>query len=156
LGSGTGLGLMFMGVLIFFVVITALMLYMQSFEPPPTINFEDTQNAEATQEQINAPTLYGEASWYSRKECCTKSNPDSLMANRKPLDDDALTCAMWLFEFGTKLKITCGDKSVVCVVSDRGPNRRFKKRIVDLSRAAFQKISSLEKGLCLVKVTVVE
>jgi len=27
---------------------------------------------------------------------------------------------------------------------------------VDLSRAAFQKISSLEKGLCLVKVTVVE
>ena len=114
---------------------------------------ENTPTVKQTQ---SIPTLYGNATWYSRNECCTKSNPNALMANNKPLDDNDLTCAIWLFKFGTKLKITCGDKSVVCIVTDRGPGRKekYEDRIIDLSKAAFKRIGDLKSGKIRVRVTL--
>ena len=98
----------------------------------------------------------GTASWYSRKECCTRRNPNALMANGRPLNDNALTCASWDYPFGTRLRITNIDnnKSAVVTVTDRGPAKRLYKkgRIIDLSKAAFRAIGNLNKGLIRIKV----
>lgn len=66
----------------------------------------------------------------------------------------ALTCASNVYKLGTWLKVTNMEngKSVVVKVTDTGA---FKApRIVDLSKAAFSQIASLNRGL--VKVLVEE
>lgn len=98
----------------------------------------------------------GLASWYSRAECCTAKNPNALMANGQPLRDDRYTCASWDYPLGAVVRVTAGARSVECVVTDRGPARRLtaQGRIVDLTRAAFQRLAPLDRGL--VRVTVRE
>ena len=99
--------------------------------------------------------LVTEASWYSRKECCTPKNPDALMANGRPLDDNALTCASWDYPFGTQLKIHNleGTKSVIVTVTDRGPAKRLYNagRKLDLSKAAFTALAPIEQGVIRVQ-----
>jgi len=85
------------------------------------------------------------ASWYG-DECKGK-----LMANGKPFDPNAMTCACWNYPFGTKLKVTYKDKSVVVTVTDRGPNKRLK-RDIDLSREAFRRLAPLKLGLINVDI----
>lgn len=60
------------------------------------------------------------------------------------------------YPYGTLLKITnlANDKSVIIRVNDRGPFS--KKRLVDLSPAAFEAIGSLRTGILKVKVETVE
>jgi rare lipoprotein A len=91
----------------------------------------------------------GPASWYGA-ECHGK-----LMANGKPFDMNALTCASYNYPLGTTLLVTSGTKSVVVKVTDRGPNRRLKREI-DLSRAAFKRLAPLDNGLIQVKLEVVK
>ena len=90
------------------------------------------------------------ASWYGEEH---RGLP---MANGKPFDPDKLTCASWFYPFGTKLLVRSGSRSVVVTVTDRGPNRRFlktkRRRIIDLSRAAFARIGNLRHGLVPVSV----
>lgn len=101
----------------------------------------------------------GQASWYSRKSCLQESG-QYIMANRKELRDEDYTCAIWGQKFGTIIKVTNikTGASVQVMVTDRGPAKRLVKkgRIIDLSRAAFQAICPLEKGLCKVKVEVIK
>ena len=108
-------------------------IFADPVETPPAFSFET------------------ETSWYSRKECCTASNPNALMANGKPLNDAALTCANWDYEFGQKLKITnkANGKHVVVTVTDRGPAKRlyWQGRMIDLSKAAFARIADLRAGV---------
>ncbi len=49
-----------------------------------------------------------------------------------------MTCAHRSLPFGTKLKVTHGDRSVVVTVNDRGPFVRG--RVLDLSTAAARAI----------------
>jgi rare lipoprotein A len=100
--------------------------------------------------------ISGKASWYSRAECVSKANPNALMANGKPLNDAALTCAMWDVPFGTRVLVRSGDRSVVCVVTDRGPAKRLVRsgRVIDLSKATFQRLGDLRAGLVPVTVEV--
>ena len=95
------------------------------------------------------PILRGYASWYSTAE---SKKP---MANGKPLDDDALTCAAWGWPFGCNLRVTSGSKSVIVTVTDRGPAWRLyaEGRVIDLTRAAFSTLAPLNGGLVEVEVT---
>lgn len=76
-----------------------------------------------------------------------------IAANGHKFNPAAMTCATWLYPFGTKLRITDSHNHLACdvIVTDR-PARRFKRRI-DLSPAAFQKLNGLEMGICDVIVT---
>lgn len=75
------------------------------------------------------------------------------MANGKPFDKNQLTCASWNYPLGTKLTVTHGEKSVQVTVTDRGPNKRLKGRIIDLSQAAFQELADPKLGLISVRIS---
>ena len=102
----------------------------------------------------------GVASWYSRKECMTRTNPDALMANGRPLDDAALTCASWDYPFGTVLRVetACGARGVDVTVTDRGPAKRLyaQGRKIDLTRAAFSRLAHLDAGLVGIRYRRIE
>lgn len=75
------------------------------------------------------------------------------MANGRRFSDDGFTCASWDYVLGTRLLVSniSGTREVVVVVTDR-TNRRFKGKRIDLSKAAFQKLDDLNKGLIRVNV----
>ncbi len=101
-----------------------------------------------------------ESSWYSRAECISEKNPNALMANTEPLNDNALTCAHWDYDFGTFLKVTHvgNGKSVIVKVCDRGPAKRLYKkgRKIDLTREAFSRLEKLSVGIIPVRIEVVK
>jgi rare lipoprotein A len=84
-----------------------------------------------------------QASWYG------ENHRGRLMANGQPFDPDKLTAASWFYDLGTKVVVTCDDRSVVVEITDRGPAKRLvqKGRTLDLSRAAFAKLASPDLGL---------
>ena len=94
----------------------------------------------------------GTASWYGA-ECAGKP-----MANGKPFNPAALTCASWAYPLGTRLRVTntATGLSVVVVCTDRGPNRRLVAagRCIDLSAAAFAAVGDRTAGLVPVRVEV--
>ena len=94
----------------------------------------------------------GTASWYGA-ECAGKP-----MANGKPFNPSALTCASWAYPLGTKLRVTntATGASVLLVVTDRGPAKRLVAagRCIDLSAAAFGLIGDRTAGLVPVRVEV--
>ncbi len=118
------------------------------------ILFLSTKPAMPVTKPAEIPTLpsVGYASYYSY-ECA-----DQPMANGKIFDPEKRTCASWFYDFDTMLMVKSLDtgRTTEVVVTDRGPNKRLVKkgRIIDLSKRAFQDISSLEKGLTKVIVTV--
>ena len=65
-------------------------------------------------------------------------------------DPEQLTAAHKTLPFGTKLKVSLGPKSVIVVITDRGPF--IKGRDLDLSKAAFQKLENTRVGLIKVKI----
>ncbi|MEM6964583.1 MAG: septal ring lytic transglycosylase RlpA family protein, partial [Bacteroidota bacterium] len=71
-------------------------------------------------------------------------------------DKNKMTCAHNDFPYGSMLKVTHleNKKSVTVKVIDRGPY--IKGRIVDLSRAAAQKIGLIQDGVAQVKVELVD
>jgi rare lipoprotein A len=83
---------------------------------------------------------YGVASWYGPE---FHGRPTS---SGEIFNMNALTCAHKEFPFGTKLKVTnlSNNKSVECLVNDRGPF--VSGRDLDLSYAAANEIGLLGKG----------
>ncbi len=92
----------------------------------------------------------GLASYYGKKFHGKK------MANGKPFNMYAFTCAHPTLPFGTKVKVTNleNGKWVIVTVTDRGPY--VKNRIIDLSYAAAKEIGMIKDGVVKVKVEVVE
>ena len=94
----------------------------------------------------------GKASWYSRHSPGINRHT----ANNELFDDAAMTCAMWGVEFHQKIKVTNLDngKSLIVRVNDRGPHKRYvhKGRIIDLTKAAFKKLSPTKGGLINVQI----
>lgn len=74
-------------------------------------------------------------------------------------DHDRLTCAIWNVPFDTLIEVTNirNNKKVIVRVNDRGPSRRLCRegRIIDLTKAAFQKIEDLDNGLVNVTLRVI-
>lgn len=99
----------------------------------------------------------GYSSWYSRHDPGIRIRT----ANNEVFNDQVMTCAMWGVKFGTQLKVTnrSNGKYVIVRVNDRGPHRRYvqkEDRVIDLTKAAFSRISPTGKGLIPVKVEKVE
>ena len=88
---------------------------------------------------------YTTASWYGGE---TDGLVGKLTASGEPLDDKAMTCALWDVPLGTKIKVSHKNKFVVVRVNDRGPNRkRFPGRGIDLTKAAFARLADPKQGL---------
>lgn len=88
----------------------------------------------------------GQASWYGDE---LAGRP---MANGQPFNPAALTCASWGYPLGTHLRVSHKRNSVEVIVADRGPNKRHKARVIDLSRAAFKRLADPKVGLIEVKI----
>ena len=94
--------------------------------------------------------FYGQASFYANKFNGRKT------ANGEIFDQKKLTCACNVLPLGTWVKVTNlrNGRSVVVKVNDRIHPRM--KRVVDLSRAAAQKLGYISRGLTRVKVEVID
>lgn len=89
------------------------------------------------------------ASFYHDKFDGRKTSNGEIFSQKK------LTCAHRTFPFGTRLKVTNIDngKSVLVRVNDRGPYA--KSRMIDLTRAAAQKLGFVQDGEVIVQIEIV-
>jgi rare lipoprotein A len=74
-------------------------------------------------------------------------------ASGQRFNQNAMTCAHRSLPFGTKLRVTHGDRSVVVTVNDRGPFVRG--RVLDLSTAAARAVGLTGVGVGRVTAEVV-
>ncbi len=92
--------------------------------------------------QVQAET--GVASFYGGKHHGRK------MANGQVFNQWSDSCAHKTRKFGTVLTITMGNRSVRCVVRDRGPY--IRGRIIDLSVAGARELGLIGRGIGRVSV----
>jgi rare lipoprotein A len=97
---------------------------------------------------VAQPVQRGNASWYGEE------HRGLTMANGRPFNPDALTCASWFYPLGTVLHVRCDRRSVYVVVTDRGPRSDLvaSGRVIDLSRRAFELLGNLRVGLLPVEI----
>lgn len=101
-----------------------------------------------------------QASYYSHasliKEGTRKANEPQIMANGKPFNENAMTCATRDYPLGTLLRIKnkANGRFVVVRVTDR-IGKRFKGKRVDLTKKVFKKLSPLSKGIIFVDIEVI-
>lgn len=99
--------------------------------------------------------LDGMASWYA--EFSPGIRPTT--ANMEQFNHNKMTCAMWGLPFGTMVEVTNldNDQKIVVRINDRGPALKYVRegRIIDLTKAAFEKIADLKSGLANVRVRVI-
>lgn len=74
-------------------------------------------------------------------------------ASGQRFDQSKLTCAHRSLPFGTKLRVTHGNRSVIVTVNDRGPYVRG--RILDLSTAAARAVGLTDEGVGRVTAEVI-
>jgi rare lipoprotein A len=94
----------------------------------------------------------GYATWYGARFAGRRT------ASGEPFDPWALTAAHRTLPFGTWVKVTRIDtgQSVRVRITDRGPyGGPGQRRIIDLSRAAAERIDLLRAGVAPVKVRVI-
>lgn len=98
-----------------------------------------------------AYTQTGEASYYA------DALAGSITASGEIYQPDALTAAHRRLPLGTKVEVVnlSNGKSVAVVINDRGPYAG-KDRILDLSKAAAEKLGFVEEGVARVRLTVIE
>jgi rare lipoprotein A len=94
----------------------------------------------------------GWASWYG------KQHQGRTTASGERFSRKQLTAAHRSLPLGTKVKVTNlrTKQQVVVKINDRGPYGGGKRRIIDLSEAAAQRVGLLEQGTERVEVVVVE
>jgi rare lipoprotein A len=107
-----------------------------------------TQSTRAELTSNTSKTQKGMASWYGEE------HRGKLMANGQRFDPDKLTAASWFYPLGTRVRVTIHSpefetRSVLVTITDRGPAKRLVEqgRVIDLGRAAFQKIAAPDLGL---------
>ncbi len=94
----------------------------------------------------------GEASWYGEQF----QGKTTASGERFNMND--YTAAHREYEFGTKVRVTNleNNKSVTVRINDRGPFAGGRRRIIDLSKAAFAEIANLNNGTINVRVQVID
>lgn len=91
---------------------------------------------------VKAAEQCGEASYY----CC--EHHGRLTASGKPFNQWAMTAAHRSLRFGTMVRVTLGDRSVVVEITDRGPF--VAGRVIDLSLAAAEALGMIQSGVARV------
>ncbi|MCO7516989.1 septal ring lytic transglycosylase RlpA family protein [Pseudomonas guariconensis] len=88
----------------------------------------------------------GTASWYGSRHHGKRT------ASGEPFNQHGLTAAHRSLPFGSRVRVTnlANQRSVVVRINDRGPHTRG--RLIDLSRAAAEKIGMLRSGTARVRV----
>lgn len=106
---------------------------------------EESETKELTEVQ------HGQASWYGGKHHGRRT------ASGERFDKNKLTAAHRTLPFGTVVRVTNSknDKSVVVRINDRGPFGK-KRRIIDVSEAAAEKLGMIRSGVVPVTVEVLE
>ena len=95
-------------------------------------------NASITPSSGTGRTFSGMASFYGNES-------GSKTASGQRFNQEAMTCAHRSLPFGTRLRVTHGDRSVVVTVNDRGPFVRG--RVLDLSTAAARAVGLTGAGV---------
>lgn len=108
----------------------------------------DAEIIEAVEEAKNK--IEGIVSWYADKFHGQRTSSGELYNNKE------LTAAHRTLPFGSKVKVTNvqNGKSVVVKINDRGPHS--KSRIMDLSKAAFEQIGSINSGVLNIEMEIVK
>ena len=124
-----------------FTSITSIILLLSS------IIFTNTAYAERYYPKEGA----GKVSWYG------SAHQGKRTANGEVFDMNKLTAASNIIPMGKRVKMTCTTtgKSVVVKINDTGGFSKYG-RTFDLSKAAFNAISDVNKGLTHVKYTVLD
>jgi rare lipoprotein A len=127
-------------IIILVCLLNSSLSYSQEASPDTT--------ASARTLKANQKIYYGTASYYADKFNGRKT------ANGEIYDGEKYTAACNVLPLGTWIRVTNSrnKKSVIVKVNDRLHPRM--KRIVDLSRAAAQKLGYINRGLTQVKVEV--
>ncbi|TBU97895.1 septal ring lytic transglycosylase RlpA family protein [Stutzerimonas kirkiae] len=88
----------------------------------------------------------GKASWYGSPHHGKKT------ASGERFDQHAMTAAHRTLPFGTRVRVTNLDngREVTVRINDRGPFKRG--RVIDLSRAAAQRLDMLRAGIAPVRI----
>lgn len=94
----------------------------------------------------------GIASFYTNK-----TNFGTKTASGVPFDENKMTAASRFLKMGTVVRVTNlkNKKSVVVRITDWGPHKRLKDRIIDLSIGSFKKICDPKQGLFKCKVEII-
>jgi rare lipoprotein A len=100
-------------------------------------------NASIAPSSGSGQSFSGMASFYGNES-------GSRTASGQRFNQNAMTCAHRSLPFGTKLKVTHGDRSVVVTVNDRGPF--IRGRVLDLSTAAARAVGISGVGLVVAEV----
>lgn len=108
-------------------------------------------NSSTKNVSVKSKSVHGTASWYGGKHHGRKT------ASGEVFDQNAMTCASNTHKLGTKLRVTNPDNgnSVIVRVTDRGGFTKLG-RLLDLSKGAFAKLASIQKGLIRVKVEMLD
>ena len=88
----------------------------------------------------------GLASWYGKQFAGKRT------ASGERFDPNKLTAAHKTIPFGTQVRVTHQAKSVVVRINDRGPHVRG--RVIDLSRAAAERIGIRSRGVGRVSLEI--
>src|SRR5262245_38843985 len=139
--------------LVFFVIgVVALAVAVELASPPPATAQAPAPAAPKADGLTGAvgETQTGLAAYYNQRLHGRRT------ASGARFDNGALTTAHQTLPFGTKVRLTSvkSGKSVVLRVNDRGPTQ--PNRIVDVTRAAAQRLGFVRAGLTEVKLEVVE
>lgn len=106
-------------------------------------NVDTDVSRDFTHYQAGTASYYGEK-WNGRRT-----------SNGEVFNTNLLTAAHRSLPFGTIVRVTnqSNGRSVIVRINDRGP---FKKgRVIDLSKAAFESIESINRGLTKVKLEII-
>jgi rare lipoprotein A len=95
-------------------------------------------NAAIVSSSGSGHSFSGMASFYGNES-------GSKTASGQRFNQNALTCAHRSLPFGTKLRVTHGDRSVIVTVNDRGPF--VHGRVLDLSTAAARAVGIAGAGV---------
>lgn len=121
------------------LVLTAILVLLAGCASPPPA---------ATPPAAGTPVYRaeGQASWYGQRHHGRRT------ASGERFDQHALTAAHRSLPFGSRVKVTHlrSQRSVVVRINDRGPHARG--RIIDLSRAAAERLGMLRSGVAPVRV----
>ena len=130
-----------------FIVIIGILFFI------PVTGFAQNREKElANKVELKKTTrvFYGQASFYANKFNGRKTANGEIFSQKK------LTCACNVLPLGTWIKVTNlrNKKWVIVKVNDRIHPKM--KRIVDLSKAAAEKLGYVSRGLTRVKVELVD